>query len=131
MSPCWSRAATRRSERTQVFSWVQPRGSRLTQREVRLRGGRRIGAVVTERAVNEDVVGQGIDTEGVAVPNDHIAHFSCLERAGAIRHADGLRRIGRQPFDGAFGWYVESDPFAVGDCLRRLLVQALDAFFGV
>ena len=79
-------------------------------------------------AVDEDVVGQRIDAERIAVPDHDVPHFSGLECAGPLEHPDRLRGIRSQPLDGPFGGDRQTRALSVGDRFCGFLVETLYSF---
>src|SRR3546814_8771625 len=61
------------------------------------RGG--IARVEDERAVDEDLLGDGVDAERILAPQHDVGHLARLERAGLVGNAHDLRGVEGDPLD--------------------------------
>ena len=80
-----------------------------------------------ESAVDENLFGERIDAEGVAVPNHDIRAFAGLERADSIIKSQRLRGIQGEPADCPFRRHRRGPLSAREPLPCRLLIQALNA----
>ena len=83
-------------------------------------------AIEAERAVDEHLLRERINAEGIAVPNDDVGSLAGLERANSIIEAERLRGIKSQPADCAFRGDRQSDARTMRHRLGGFLVQTLN-----
>uniref|UniRef100_A0A0N4Z8D2 Phenol hydroxylase n=1 Tax=Parastrongyloides trichosuri TaxID=131310 RepID=A0A0N4Z8D2_PARTI len=79
-------------------------------------------------AVDEDLIGAGVDREGIGAPDHHVGALAALQRAGLLVDADGLGRIQRDPADGVLFGDVHPGAATGRQGGGGFLVQALDQF---
>src|SRR3546814_16508318 len=82
--------------------------------------------VEDERAVDEDLLGDGVDAERILAPQHDVGQLARLERAGLVGNAHDLRGVEGDPLDRLLLRNVDPREAPGGDPARALAVEALD-----